>query len=263
MNRRRRVNRGTPHHVDERWMASYMDMVTVLMCLFIVLFAMSTVDQEKYERLKESLATGFGDTPSELVDASAGMVVPEESAGETTELFSDLELARLEVQEMNALQQDLLGELDTLGLGDSVRFAMGEDGLTMRMVNSEAFFGPDSATLLDTAVQVLDRTAPVMAESGRHISVEGHTAAQPGDAPLLDWELSSERAVNVVRYLISNGGIAPTGIDGTGYAGYRPLLEGFSPEAMQANRRVDLVLHSDEPDSVRALIPRVLAEQGQ
>ena len=47
-------------HVDERWMASYMDMVTVLMCMFIVLFAMSTVDQAKFVQLKNSLATGFG-----------------------------------------------------------------------------------------------------------------------------------------------------------------------------------------------------------
>ena len=48
-------------HPDERWMASYMDMITVLMCMFLVLFAMSTVDQEKYIALKNSLATGFGE----------------------------------------------------------------------------------------------------------------------------------------------------------------------------------------------------------
>ena len=263
MSRPRRAKKvQKPFHVDERWMASYMDMVTVLMCLFIVLFAMSTVDQEKYEALKSSLATGFGEDPSELADTAEGIVVPEENVGEASEVLSDMELAELEVRDLSALRESLQSELDAMGLGDTVRFTTSESGLTMRMVNSEAFFGPDSAVLMDQAVQVLNRTAPVLSASGRDISVEGHTADQPGNVQLRDWELSSERAVNVVRWLIDNGAIPPNKIEGTGYAGYRPIMEGYSAEAMQANRRVDLVMHSDEPDSVRALIPEVLNQSG-
>ncbi|WP_156364035.1 OmpA/MotB family protein [Curtobacterium sp. Leaf261] len=63
-------------HPDERWMASYMDMITVLMCMFIVLFAMSTVDQQKFIALKNSLATGFGQTQSQKVDTASGTIVP-------------------------------------------------------------------------------------------------------------------------------------------------------------------------------------------
>ncbi|MEK6344594.1 MAG: flagellar motor protein MotB, partial [Curtobacterium sp.] len=62
-------------HPDERWMASYMDMITVLMCMFLVLFAMSTVDQQKYIALKNSLATGFGEVKSQKVDTASGTVV--------------------------------------------------------------------------------------------------------------------------------------------------------------------------------------------
>ncbi len=62
-------------------MASYMDMVTVLMCLFIVLFAMSTVDQDKFEALKNSLATGFGAEKSINADIAQGIVVPPELVG--------------------------------------------------------------------------------------------------------------------------------------------------------------------------------------
>ena len=63
----RRRRRHEPHEEngpDERWMASYLDMVTVLMCMFIVLFAMSTVDKDKFEALSNSLATGFGQKSS-------------------------------------------------------------------------------------------------------------------------------------------------------------------------------------------------------
>ena len=243
-------------------MASYMDMVTVLMCLFIVLFSMSTVDQEKYEKLKSSLATGFGETPSETADTAEGVVVPEENVGEDSETLTNMEAAQLEVKDLTALQEELQARLDAVGLGETVRFTTDESGLTMRMVNSEAFFSPDSADLEAQAIQVLDTTAPVIRASDRQVSVEGHTADQPGDAQLRDWELSSERAVNVVRHLIGNGGASPDRIEGTGYAGYRPISTGYSPEAMQANRRVDLVLHSDEADAVRSLIPEVAAGSG-
>src|SRR5690606_16391506 len=66
---------------DERWMASYMDMVTVLMCLFIVLYAMSSVDQGKFQALRDSLATGFGVDETHFADTAQGIVVPAESAG--------------------------------------------------------------------------------------------------------------------------------------------------------------------------------------
>lgn len=262
MSRRRSRKGPEEHHVDERWMASYMDMVTVLMCLFIVLFSMSTVDQDKYEKLKSSLATGFGETPSETVDTAEGIIVPEENVGDESEVLTDMQAAEAEVADLNAMRDDIQLRLDAIGLGETVRFSTDEAGLTMRMVNSEAFFSADSAALLDQAVQLLDTTAPVISSSGRQVSVEGHTADQPGDAMLRDWELSSERAVNVVRYLIDNGAISPRSIEGTGYAGYRPLVEGYSAEAMQANRRVDLVLHSDEAEAVRALLPEVAASHG-
>ncbi|BDZ49025.1 hypothetical protein GCM10025867_12660 [Frondihabitans sucicola] len=74
----RRGHGGEDHgddHPDERWMASYMDMITVLMCMFIVLFAMSSVDANKFAALKESLATGFGQTHSKKVDTASGTVV--------------------------------------------------------------------------------------------------------------------------------------------------------------------------------------------
>ncbi|MFZ7087975.1 OmpA/MotB family protein [Curtobacterium sp. RRHDQ10] len=73
---RKKAGHDEDEHPDERWMASYMDMITVLMCMFIVLFAMSTVDQQKFIALKNSLATGFGQTQSQKVDTASGTIVP-------------------------------------------------------------------------------------------------------------------------------------------------------------------------------------------
>lgn len=102
--RRKRGAQPEEHHVDERWMASYMDMVTVLMCMFIVLFAMSSVDQIKFEKLRNSLATGFGTEISQKVDTASGVVVPGELATANGEGFSPLDLATEEVNKLTALQ---------------------------------------------------------------------------------------------------------------------------------------------------------------
>jgi len=87
---KRRTRRAEPveEHNDERWMASYMDMVTVLMCLFIVLFAMSAVDADKFEKLRLSLATGFGAETSQTVDTAEGIVVPADLIGQDGSLSS-------------------------------------------------------------------------------------------------------------------------------------------------------------------------------
>ena len=85
-------------------MASYLDMVTVLMCMFIVMFAMSTVDQDKYEALLASLATGFGSEETEETDASQGVVVPEELLDEEGEGFVELDPEKThstEIQKVN------------------------------------------------------------------------------------------------------------------------------------------------------------------
>ena len=83
MSRRRKPSHGGEHEEgsSERWTTSYMDMVTVLMCLFIVLYAMSTVDKDKFEKLRLALSTGFGVTKTEKIDTARGIVVPKADVG--------------------------------------------------------------------------------------------------------------------------------------------------------------------------------------
>ena len=246
------------HHVDERWMASYMDMVTVLMCLFIVLFSMSTVDQDKYEKLKSSLATGFGTEVSENIDVTEGLVVPPENVGEDGEMLTDMQAALIEVDDLKKLEQEVSSAMASQGLQNAVQLSINERGLTIRMASSDLFFAPDSPVLQDQARRVLDTAAPALKASNRRVDVEGHTAKQPGDAPLADWELSTNRAVNVVRHLTGVDGLNPGLLQATGYAGHRPLRDGYTPADMELNRRVDVVVLSDKPEAVRALIPSIV-----
>src|SRR5690606_36996359 len=124
--RRKLVEDGEDDHPDERWMASYMDMVTVLMCMFIVLFAMSTVDQQKFEQLANSLATGFGATDIGAIDTAEGVVVPEEMVDAQDVGFTDLELAIQEVERLDALRDEIDARLRAKKLQNTVEYELDE-----------------------------------------------------------------------------------------------------------------------------------------
>jgi len=278
-------------HVDERWMASYMDMVTVLMCMFIVLFAMSSVDSEKFFALKNSLATGFGAVDVGKVDTATGVVVPAAnanandpaakdlgSAGATSPTGTatspststatpgpaptDLQIATQEVSDLTALQAALQAAVTAQGVNSVVQFAIDARGLTIGLVGTDAFFAPNLAALSPKATAVIDAMSPILAGDKREVTVEGH-ADRHGvtlNYPT-DWELSAARATSVLRRFVEVGGVAGERISSIGYGSTRSVTTADSLDAMAQNRRVDVVLLSNEPDAVRALIPGILAAQ--
>ncbi len=254
---------------DERWMASYLDMVTVLMCMFIVMFAMSTVDQDKFEALRSSLATGFGAEVSEATDVSEGVIVPPELLDEAGEGFtavqpvpSPVELgAEAEYQTLHDLRTRLQEALDARGLGDAATFTIDDRGLTIGLISAETYFATNSADLSDKARAVLNATGAVLATVPHQISVEGHADHRVPMAPFADnWELSSARSSGVLRYLVEDQAVGAERITSVGFGASRPLAEGWSESAMAANRRVDIVVLSGADDAVRALLPQVAAE---
>jgi chemotaxis protein MotB len=249
------------HHVDERWMASYMDMVTVLMCMFIVLFAMSSVDTDRYQKLRNSLATGFGVVDEGKVDTAKGVVVPADQANLDKQGFNDLQLAEKEVDKLTALRDQMNANLNAQGLGGTVSFVIDQRGLTVKLVGSQSYFLPDSPVLQEQTIRILASIAPVIAPIPEEIAVEGHCANLiTGYAST--WELSSARATAVLRNLVEQGGVAGKRIGAVGFGSARQVNNDQTEAEHEENRRVDVVVLSDEPDKIRALIPQVLKARG-
>lgn len=261
--RRRRMPVHSGHDgPDERWMASYLDMITVLMCMFIVMFAMSNVDQEKFEALRASLATGFGAEASETVDVSEGVVVPADLVDEEGEGFYEIppNAAEEEYDSLALLRERLEEALDEEGLGDAADFTIDERGLTMGLKSAETFFATNSTVLSAKARAVLDAAGTVLATDSHAISVEGHADYRRPSPPFHDnWELSSARATRVLRYLATEGEVAHERISSVGYGSSRPLAEGTSAAALAKNRRVDIVVLSAADEEVREQLPRLAA----
>ena len=239
-------------------MASYMDMVTVLMCMFIVLFAMSTVDAKKFEQLKDSLATGFGQVKTQKVDTASGVVVPPKHVDESGK-STEFALAQQEVQNMQHLKDQIQAALTRDGLQDAVQLKIDERGLTIGLVGNSTFFDSNRAELSARAVAVLNDIGPVLAPASYGVSVEGHAdLRQPGAPYPTNWELSAGRATSVLRHLVEVNGFPQGRIAAVSFGSARPVdgFTGTTDNDLAQNRRVDVVVLSAQPEEVRKLIPQ-------
>jgi len=249
-------------HADERWLVSYADMITVLMCLFLVLFAMSSIDADKYAQLKDSLATGFGTTPSDDVDAAIGVIVEpeyvsEEGVGFTSDVTdeSSLEKAKDEVAQFQEIIDAITANLTAQGAQDQVSFAVDQRGLTIKLVGGQAYFAGDSADLEPAAHATIAAIGAGVAGIPNLVSVEGHVDPYGRGTPsAADWYLAGDRSTAVLRELVDNNYVPGAHISAVSFGGYHPVVA----EKSGQNRRVDIVVLTDLDAESAALIPSVV-----
>jgi chemotaxis protein MotB len=245
---------------DERWAVSYADMVTVLMCLFIVLFAMSSVDAGKFEQLANSLAEGFGQERDKGgADTSEGLVIPPELISDDgTDELTDR--AVVEYETLEDLRERMREGLAAEGLEQTVEFVIDDRGLKVGLVGAETFFADNSTRLSTVAETVLDIVGDVVESVDNQVSVEGHADHRLPASPFpTNWELSSGRSTQVARFLVEHEGVEGPRVKAIGFSDTRPLVEGDGAAALASNRRVDIIIESNEEEQVRALIRSVAA----
>lgn len=266
------------HDNSERWAVSYADMMTVLVGLFIVLYAMSQIDQTKFEALRGSLAAGFGNASPTVLTGAAGVMdsagtVPETglpAAPETNPIApapaaevdaekQKVAQARDELTRLEAMEAQIEANLAAVGMANQVRYVIDERGLVIGLVANDFFFDPASATLKPAAMTVIDAAAPVLASITDEITVEGHANVLPVSGRYAtNWELSADRATQVLRRLVEADGIPGQRVAAVGFGDARPLSDAGA-DALAVNRRVDLVVHSPLPEPVRDLLPSMIA----
>ncbi len=279
------------HENHERWLVTYADMLTLLMVLFIVLFAISIVDKKKFNQLREGLSGGFG-TPSAAfqdpgtsindgdpdvtpLDLSAKVASPGQKADQPQDpqlqqAVRDADRAREqrkqadaehEAKNLDEIRKKIQEAADRAGVGENLRFAIDERGLVVTIITSAVVFAGDRADLLAAGQQILDIVGPVLLPQPNAIEVDGHTNQLP--VPTVNypsaWELSTARASTVVRYLVEHAQLKPSRLRAVGFAGERPLYPADDPRAPELNRRVEIIVLSTLPPDEQALLPTTAA----
>lgn len=226
---------------SEEWMMTYMDTVTLLITLFVLLLSFSTINKEKFNAVAEALnLKKYG--PSIVVGQDAGLKkipLPERREEEAP--------PSREEPDPDAFAKNVRDKLSSMGLSDVVEVKVSKELLDLQL-NESVLFSSGEADLTGQGASVVARLVGFLSESGTTISVEGHTDNIPIATERFpsNWELSASRAASVARRLI-DAGIAASRIHIRGYADTHPLATNDTEEGRQKNRRVNLVLKKAEP----------------
>ena len=239
--REKKPKKGSP-----AWMASFADLQQLLLVFFILLFSMSSVDENKFISAMASIQKALNTSGLGLTDKG---IVPETELIDIEKLTSMAELKNTQVsQELKEAQEFLENnELDGKQLSEYVSASKGDEGVILT-INDIMLFDSGSADIKDKSTTLIEKLSPLINSKNRDIRVEGHTDNVPlrNTSKYKDnWELSTARATKVASFIIDNKILEPTKISVAGYSEYRPVAENNSNENKAKNRRVDIVLLSD------------------
>ena len=263
MSRRRRIKQERSQGGGE-WLSTYGDLVTLLLTFFVLLFSFSTIDAQKWQDLVLSLTGGAG-----VLDG--GNTINSEGAGAyNINIDEDVMLGHLgNSQNNNNNNNNIIDGDDTaddfVKLYKEIDFFLKEEGIPAEVEISEGYteilirfkdsilFDTGKADIKSEALGILDGIALVLKTYQRDIDqvrVEGHADSRPINTYLYptNWELSSKRAINVVRYFHEEKGIEPSKLSAAAYGPYHPIDTNSTEEGMARNRRVEFyIVRAVEP----------------
>ncbi|MEG2916861.1 MAG: flagellar motor protein MotB [Clostridium sp.] len=218
----------------ERWLLTYSDLITLLMIFFVVLYASSNVDAQKFNQLSSSFKEGFG-TAGENVIAIPGLPIPEGNV-EPTPIIS-------EEQKLDALKSKIDSSINGSNLSANVSTSIEERGLVISFEN-EILFDIGDASLKDNHKNELLTLCKILNEMPNFIRIEGHTDNIPISTAKFssNWQLSCGRASNVAQFISDSGFLSPNRISALGYGEYRPIDTNSTASGRAKNRRVDIVV---------------------
>jgi len=246
------------------WMATFADMMTLLMCFFVLLTSTSVQDAKKYKAMVDSMKKAFA-SYSEISVAPIPIgtsVIPNnflteqkdpKSLSEVSQPIETMEL--LKERAMKAIVTEIKEQAETIKeeLKDEIKSGLVHveaNGLQIIMrIEEKGSFTSGSAILKPGFETVMDKIAVSIKQAKGNIRVAGHT----DDIPIAtsgyrsNWELSSSRAVSVAHYLLMDKGIAPGRVAIEGYADTKPLMPNVSEENRAKNRRVEVILIQEDP----------------
>lgn len=226
-----RLQRPVRGEEQDAWVITYMDVITLMLTLFVMLLAYADQNEEVFQAVTGELAQAAGAERLVALPEPASSIVPS-------------------ISPVHEAMDALASRLRSMGLGEGVEIE--RSGETVKVQLSEKLlFSVGEARISESAFRQLEPIVDLLREEPYRVIVEGHT----DDVPIANerfpsnWELSSARAAYVVRYFIEEG-IPPGRLGAIGYADTRPRAENNDEQGRSRNRRVTLVLEQGSESEI-------------
>ena len=239
---RKKHSKKHEEEASEAWLLPYSDLMTLLLALFICLFAISQTDQTKLIQMAQAFTAAFnmgGPSFFDKAGPSNSMqreIISAEDQGNAAYIQENQQLQELQAQLEEYIREN--------NLEAELTIEMREEGLMIR-IKEHALFPSGSAELVPESQRIGPLVAGLLAQVPERVLVSGHTDNDPistSEFPS-NWELSSVRAMTFMKYLLSiNKNLNPARFSAIGYGEYRPIAMNDTPENKQKNRRVEILI---------------------
>ena len=247
MSLRRRLHE-EPLENHDRWLVSYADFITLLFAFFVVMYALSTVNQNKYRDFSSSLNNAFARQNPKLNQRQLTLAEPTPASKRAIALpglpFDKIKHQRLhqERENMTGIAIELANTLSPLIKAGQLKVIQNNEGIRID-INDNILFAPGSAALAPSSTALLEKIAQGLAADHHRLQIEGHTDNVPiHNAEFYsNWELSAVRASSLVRMFASQG-INEQRLSAVGYGAARPLADNATSDGRAKNRRVSMTL---------------------
>ncbi|MGD8991740.1 MAG: flagellar motor protein MotB [Desulfobacterales bacterium] len=218
------------------WEIVYSGFILILLCFFIMLCSFSTMEEAKVTQFLRSFSNAVSFLPGGIQLESGSVILPE-SPGMVSSR-----------SEMAKLSEHLKLLSNRFNLKDEIKVLLSEEGLVMRLPE-QTLFESGVATISPEALPLLEKVGAIIAQTHYLIRIKGHTDNVPIHTFLFpsNWELSTARAVNVLRYFIERHQIDSQRMSAEGFAEFQPLAANDSTENRAKNRRVEVIFIQPDP----------------
>ncbi len=239
------------HENLERWLVSYADFITLLFAFFVVMYAISSLNEGKYRVMSDSLISAFKESPrsDKLIEMTTKN--PEVMPGTGKPIGKMLQQAHADAEtgerkqaadRMKKVAKNVLDAMQPLVQNGQVRVTQSPRGVTVE-INASVLFKSGEAVLQPQSTETLAAVARVLSQVENPVQVEGHTDNIPINSPSFpsNWELSSSRAGSVVRLFVEQG-VPAARMVAIGYADNRPIDTNATLAGRSRNRRVNVLI---------------------
>ena len=256
--RKRRTQASEDSGGGGSWLTTYSDLVTLLLCFFVLLFSMAIIDKQKFEEVAQSMRAAFssdfsimpvqdGDTMISITPYESGEELLEqledgkdepEQEPETVEDDDSLKMETIKVAKI-----DIQKLIDEMGLNENIKVIEEDTKIILRM-DSIILFDSGIAEMKSSAEPIVEKLGQVLESIDAEILVQGHADDRPIHTTIFpsNWELSTKRATNMVKFLIDRCGLKEGNLTAAGNAEFRPIAPNDSEYNRQKNRRIDVII---------------------
>ena len=253
------------------WMATFSDLMNLLLCFFVLLFSMSTVNEEKFQMVSASLQSsmsifqngslsigdgdlvGAGIRQLEFLDSYYNELANSKD-NEDGGLEGDLkdQLTQAGLQESEGMAEDIQGAVDELGISNAVEITFDSQYVTLNL-SGGILFASGRAEILPDAETIIDKISIVLEKYNKNIiEVEGHTDNVPMTSGRYENNnvLSMYRALSVADYLREHADLDPANIKSSGRGEYAPIASNDTAEGRARNRRVEIKIYNSYASNI-------------